>query len=168
VGGWDYAAQITANMQDGLLFKAGGVISDNGAWVRHLEGEPHIGMWGAMTSAADNKTAIEAAINCSAAIYPTRARTLRIPQDVFSFSSLSIPMIATVFSFGENFWNGHLHCTDVTATPAISVLCQVVKMMGISLDSDVAYTSVKKVGVELDKGLRKRSTLLRADVWMVR
>lgn len=77
-------------------------------------------------------------------------------------------MIATVSLFGENFWNGHLHCTDVTATPAIGVLCQVVKMMGISLGSDVAYTSVKKVGVELDKGLRKRSTLLRADVWMVR
>ncbi|WP_147324479.1 hypothetical protein [Shinella sp. WSJ-2] len=45
VGGWDYAAQITANMQEGLLFKAGGVISDNGAWVHQLEGEPHIGMW---------------------------------------------------------------------------------------------------------------------------
>jgi len=44
VGGWDYAAQITANMQEGLLFKAGGVISDNGAWARQLEGEPHIGM----------------------------------------------------------------------------------------------------------------------------
>ncbi len=149
----DYSAQVTADPQEGLFIKAGAIASSSGAWVRQFEREPHIGMWGATTSASDNKTAIEAAINCVAAIYPTRARTLRIPQGVYNFSSISIPASATGFSLvGENFWNCNLHCTDLTATPAISVPCQEFKMMGIGLNSDVTYTTVQKVGIKLDKG----------------
>ncbi|WP_421581326.1 hypothetical protein [Shinella sp. M31] len=154
----DYSAQIAADPLEGLFIKAADVSGNNGAWVRQFEGEPHIGMWGATTAAADNKDAIDAAITCVAAIYPVRAKTLRIPQGVYNFSSISIPAEATGFSLvGENFWNCNLHCTDLTGTPAISVLCQEFKMMGIGLDSDVDYknSTLKKTGVKLDKGASK-------------
>lgn len=85
----NYSAQVTADPQEGLFIEAGAVTSNNGAWIRQFEGEPHIGMWGATISSADNKTAIQAAIDCVSTIYPTRARTLRIPQGAYNFSSLS-------------------------------------------------------------------------------
>ncbi|MCT7663872.1 hypothetical protein [Shinella kummerowiae] len=156
----NYSTQIAADPQEGLFIEAADEANNrtHGAWVRQFEGEPHIGMWGATTSAADNKAAIEAAINCVAAIYPTRAKTLRIPQGVYKFSSISIPAAATGFSLvGENFWNCNLHCTDLTGTPAISVLCQEFKMIGIGLYSDVDYqdSTLQKTGIKLDKGTSK-------------
>lgn len=167
----DYSSAIAGDPQEGIYLKAGSVASSAGAWVRDYDGPVIVTWFGASTagSAAANTTAIQAAIDLTAAQSGVARRTLRLPAGQFSFTNLTVPHTATQFVLqGDGKFATVLWRPTFSADVAIRVKGEGVQFQDLSIQmtstgNNVALLDSTAILVKKDYGTVVEGSLPTAD-----